>query len=110
MNIRKRRSDRSHIIYQLTNIVTQEIYIGVTVAVGKAYHKSVKDRLRRHIVRATNETKTWNLCESIRTYGGESFTWDIVDRIRGKASAHSRETELIHSLRPALNSTVNYCQ
>jgi len=107
--MRKRRSDRSHIIYQLTNTVTEEIYIGVTVAVGKAYHKSVKDRLRRHIVRATNETKNWNLCESIRTYGGNAFKWDIVDRVRGKAAAHSRETELIHALRPALNSTLKKC-
>jgi uncharacterized protein YjaG (DUF416 family) len=104
---RKRRSDRTHIIYQLTNTVTSETYIGITVAVGRAFQKSVKDRLRRHIVRATNENHDWTLCNNIRQHGAQSFTWEIKEFIRGKAAAHKREVELIKELRPALNTASN---
>ena len=104
---RKRRSDRTHIIYQLTNTVTAETYIGITVAVGRAFQKSVKDRLRRHIVRAQNENHDWTLCNSIRQHGPQAFTWEIKEFVRGKAEAHRKETALIKELRPALNTASN---
>lgn len=104
---RKRRSDRTHIIYQLTNTVTAETYIGITVAVGRAFQKSVKDRLRRHIVRAHNENHDWAICNSIRQHGPAAFNWQIVEFTRGKAAAHKREVELIRDLRPALNTASN---
>ena len=101
---RKRRSDRTHIIYRLTNTVTGEHYIGLTVAVGRAFQKSVKDRLRRHIVRAQNENHDWALCNSIRQYGPQAFSCEIYEFVRGKAAAHKRETQLIKELRPTLNT------
>lgn len=104
---RKRRSDRTHIIYQLTNTVTSENYIGITVAVGRAFQKSVKDRMRRHIVRAQNENHDWAICNSIRQHGPSSFSWAIVEFTRGKSAAHKREVELIRELRPSLNTASN---
>jgi hypothetical protein len=104
---RKRRSDRTHLVYQLTNTVTGEIYIGVTVVTGKAYNRSLNERWKRHVSRAKHEDKCWSICESIREHGDKVFRKQILEKIRGKAQAHARETELIHSLRPALNSTVN---
>jgi hypothetical protein len=103
---RKRRSDRTHVVYQLTNTVTGEIYIGITVATGRAYLGSLKERWKRHVSRATRQTMEWNLCNSIRQYGERAFSREILHLIRGKAAAHSMETALIHSLKPALNSTI----
>ena len=103
---RKRRSDRTHVVYQLTNMVTGEIYIGITVATGRAYLGSLKERWKRHVSRATRQTMEWNLCNSIRQYGERAFSREILHLIRGKAAAHSMETALIHSLKPALNSTI----
>ena len=103
---RKRRSDRTHLVYQLTNSVTGEIYIGVTVVTGKAYNRSLNERWKRHVSRAKHEDKCWSICESIREHGDKVFRKQILEKIRGKAQAHKRETELIHSLRPALNSTL----
>jgi len=102
----KRRSDRTHLIYQLTNTVTGETYIGLTVAVGRAYQRSVKARLNRHITRATNQEMDWNICNSIRQHGSQAFQWSILEKVRGKAAAHKRETELIHFHKPSLNSTI----
>ena len=103
---RKRRSDRTHVVYQLTNRVTAEIYIGITVATGRAYNRSLKERWKRHVSRATHQSHEWNLCESIRQHGEKAFSREILHLIRGKAAAHSTETSLIHSLQPALNSTI----
>ncbi len=103
---RKRRSDRTHVVYQLTNTVTGEIYIGITVSTGRAYVRSLKERWKRHVSRATRQTMEWNLCNSIRQYGERAFSREILHLIRGKAAAHSMETALIHNLKPALNSTI----
>jgi len=103
---RKRRSDRTHLVYQLTNTVTGEIYIGITVVTGKAYNRSLNERWKRHVSRAKHEDKCWSICESIREHGEKVFRKQILEKIRGKAQAHKRETELIHLLRPELNSTL----
>tara|TARA_Y100000389_G_scaffold70189_1_gene66903 strand:+ start:1285 stop:1713 length:429 start_codon:yes stop_codon:yes gene_type:complete len=107
MQKRKRRSDRKHLIYRIDNIITGEFYIGVTVVTGRAFNKSLQSRFKRHISRAIHEDKKWSICESIRFYGSEAFKPSIIEHVRGKAEAHKRETELIHELRPQLNSTID---
>ncbi len=102
--MRKRRSDRNHIIYTIKNSVTGEFYIGITVCRGRAYLKSIKTRLKQHIHRALNEDRNWNLCRSIREYGPESFTIKIQECARGKAEAHRKEIELIKQYTPKLNT------
>ena len=54
--MRKKRSDRNHIIYAVT-ADTGETYIGLTVAIGQAYLRSVKVRVQKHISRALKEDK-----------------------------------------------------
>jgi len=102
---RKRRSDRTHLIYQITNQQTGDFYIGITVVTGKAYNRSLNERWKRHVSRATYENKIWAMCEAIRTYGPQSFERKIIEKIRGKAQAHQRETELIKALNPTLNTS-----
>ena len=92
--LRKRRTDRRHLIYVLTNTVTLERYVGVTVSLDRSGKKSLEARWKRHVTRATNQDKSWNLCRSIREYGAESFTQEIIHFIRGKAPAFKLETEL----------------
>lgn len=102
---RKRRSDRNHIIYQINNTVTGEIYIGVTQCLGRAYLASLKKRWKQHISRSKHQNLKWNLYLSIEEHGIEAFKPQILEIIRGKAQAHDRETKLIHELKPTLNST-----
>lgn len=101
--LRKRRSDCNHAVYCLENAVTGEQYIGITVASGSV-SKALKVRVQKHIRRAVTENKDWALCESIREHGAENFVYFLVEVIRGRKNAHTRERELIRELNPALNT------
>jgi hypothetical protein len=100
---RKTRSDRNHAIYVITNTVTAEQYIGVTVCSGNV-RKALKVRMQKHVRRALTENKDWALCQSIREFGVEVFTYGLVETLRGKAIAHTRERELTKVYNPALNT------
>ena len=102
--MRKKRSDRNHIIYKITNEVTHEISIGITQCLGRAYLGSIKKRFKQHVSRAFNDNLEWAICRSIREYGEMAFKIEIHEVIRGKRPAHSRETEIIHELKPQLNT------
>jgi len=99
--VRKKRSDRNHIIYVITNEVTGEKYIGLT---GGKTRKELRVRIQKHIRRALTEGLSWALCRSIREHGVESFTYGILEIIRGKTPAHARERDLIAKYNPALNT------
>lgn len=103
MTKRKARSDRNHAIYVITNVVTAEQYIGVTVCSGNL-RKALKVRIQKHVRRALTENKDWALCKSIREHGVEAFTYGVVETVRGKAAAHARERELTKVYNPVLNT------
>ena len=100
---RKRRQDTKHVVYVITNTVTDEQYIGITVC-GQQVRKALKVRMQKHIRRALTESKDWGLCESIRAHGVDAFTYGIVEFVRGRKPAHARERELIREFNPALNT------
>jgi hypothetical protein len=91
---RKRRSDRTHIVYVLTNVVTDEHYVGIAACVDRSGKETLAARWSRHVGRAFNQDKAWALCESIRKHGPEAFAPMIFEFVRGKAEAHRVETEL----------------
>ena len=99
---RKRRQDTKHAVYMLKNTVTGEYYIGITVC-GSAVKRALKVRWQKHVRRALTEDKQWALCNSIRQHGAESFLMELVEIVRGRKPAHSRERELIEELTPGLN-------
>lgn len=99
--VRKKRKDRRHIVYRLYNMVSGEFYIGVTQGFRQ---KDLQTRVIKHFQRALVEDKQWKLCVNIRDYGPESFTWSIIEVIRGKTEAHKKERELTKLLNPALNT------
>lgn len=106
--MRKKRSDRNHIIYKLTNTVTNETYIGVTVVSGRAYLKSLRSRWIRHIYKAKIGMTEYPISISIRTHGEESFTREIITLVKGKKSAFQVESELINEIKPALNTRMQH--
>ena len=101
---RKRRNDRMHLIYLLTNTVTSETYIGMAACIDRSGKETLAARFSRHVGRALNQDKSWKLCESIRKYGREVFHAEIITFVRGKAAAHALETEMKKAGSPQLNS------
>ncbi len=100
--VRKKRSDRSHIVYVITNNVTGDKYVGITAGRSK---KELRVRVQKHVWRAFNEDKGWALCNSIVKYGTVAHSYGIYAVVRGKAAAHALERELIATYQPSLNST-----
>lgn len=100
--IRKKRSDRRHIVYLITNTVTGQQYVGITAGYLK---KHLKVRVQKHVWRAYNEDKGWALCNSIVKHGVEAHEYGILQVVRGKDAAHALERELIAKHDPALNHT-----
>lgn len=99
--LRKKRSDRNHIVYMLTNCVTGDYYIGVTQG---SRQRDLKVRVQKHVRRALTEGKSWTLCDAIRSYGAESFVAQQLAVVRGKVAAHAFERQLIGECSPTLNS------
>lgn len=101
---RKPRSDRMHVIYQLTCIPTGEKYIGLTVCAGNTPKKAVAGRWTRHVTRALTQNKQWKLCQAIRDFGPELFLVEVLEKVRGKAQAHVREREVTKEVGATLNT------
>lgn len=101
---RKKRSDRNHIIYRLTNDETGNEYIGITVQRDQKVIGSVKLRFKQHISRCKTSCKKWLLYEEMRRYGYESFRYEVIEVVRGKKQTHEREIEYINVYNPQLNT------
>jgi hypothetical protein len=101
--VRAKRSDRNHIIYQITG--PEGVYIGVTAKTETTVLKSVRSRIAKHWYRAQTETKQWALCELLRGLASKDLIdVRVMEIVRGKAAAHARERELIRELNPFYNT------
>jgi len=99
----KKRNDRNHIIYQIQG--PEGVYIGVTAKTETTVLKSVRSRMAKHWYRAQRETKSWTLCELLRGYSSkEDIDVRVLEIIRGKQAAHTRERELIREQNPFYNT------
>ena len=102
---RKRRSDRNQVIYFIEDVVTREVYIGLTaLCFNGNIRKTLTRRMQKHMQRALAENKNWGLSRALRERGAERFVFGVIEVVRGKKAAHSRETELINTMQPALNT------
>ena len=102
---RKRRTDRNQVIYFIQDTVTLEYYIGLTALSFKGnVFRTLRRRMQKHMQRALTENKDWGLSRALRERGAERFVFGVVEIVRGKRPAHARETELINTLQPALNT------
>ena len=103
--IRKKRTDRNHIIYELR--VAGGNYIGVTAKTETTINKSVLARAAKHFYRAKTETKNWLLCAALRELDDKSEIEVYVHEVvRGKAEAHKREVLLRRQINPTLNTDI----
>lgn len=102
---RKKRVDRTHIIYEL--VVNGLNYIGVTAKTETTVLKSVRTRANKHFYRAHSEGKNWLLCEALRGLDSKDEIVILVhELVRGKAEAHKREVEIRRAINPALNTDI----
>lgn len=92
-------------MYYIQDVVTLEYYIGLTAMEfnGNVF-KTLRRRMQKHMQRALAENKNWGLSCALRERGAERFVFGTVEIVRGKRPAHARETELINTLQPALNT------
>ena len=97
--MRKKRNDRNYILYQL--IVDEQTYIGLTVAIGRAFLRSVKVRVQKHLSRARVENKEWTVCVALKD--AEVIQYEVLEVVRGRKNAYQRERELIYTMEPTLN-------
>ena len=100
---RKRRNDRNHLIYKLTCSEDGSFYIGMTFIEQRNAEKSLRRRWLAHKRNALKYNKQEILSETVRQYGLESFTREVLQIVRGKANCHEVERQLIKDLQPTLN-------
>ena len=98
--VRKKRNDRNYVLYRVSG--DGETYIGLTVAVGRAFAKSVKVRVQKHISRARREDKDWTFCRFLRDV--DVVEYEVLEVVRGRKPAHQREREYIAEFNPTLNT------
>lgn len=75
------------IIYKVTNIITNEIYIGAT-------SKSIEERKKDHLQKASVNTGGY-FQEAIGTYGPEAFKWESIDSADTNNELAQKEKEYI---------------
>lgn len=102
--MRKKRQDRNHVIYQVVCQNTGDTYIGLTVATGRAFLRSVKVRWQKHVSRALREDKEWAMCQFLRDNTEATYTYQVLEVVRGRKPAHQREREYIAAYEPTLNT------
>ena len=90
-------------IYSIVCEPTGEEYVGITVALGRAYLKSVKSRWQKHTYHALVEGRSFPLQVAIREHGVEAFSHELLAVVRGKTAAHELEREIMAEREPALN-------
>ena len=99
--VRKKRTDRNHVVYCITCAETGKQYIGLTVLQGTV-KQALALRLKHHFRRALLTDKAWELCKHLRNH--DAVTIDPIATIRGKKLAHELEVFMINLLAPELNT------
>ena len=102
--MRKKRNDRNYVLYQIVWPDSGDSYIGLTVATGRAFLRSVKVRVQKHLSRAKCESKNWELFKFIRQNPEVELDYEVLEVVRGRKPAYQRERELISELQPSLNT------
>lgn len=100
---RTARADSNFVIYRAV-CETGADYIGLTRKGSRTVEAAVKERWRKHVSRARNENRKWNLYVYLKT-GGMNLKWthEIISVVRGRAEAYAQERVIIKELAPELN-------
>lgn len=78
----------SKIIYKVTNLITQEVYIGQTT-------NTLHNRKTDHIYEAFNRKRTDKFHSALREFGLNNFIWEEVEKSNNFTNLAKKERELI---------------
>ena len=78
--------------------------MGLTVAQGQAFLRSVKVRVQKHLSRARKENHSWSLYTYLRANPEVQIQYEVLEVVRGRKPAYQRERELIAEYQPNLNT------
>ena len=92
------------IIYKITNIVNNKVYIGQT-------QRTLEDRFKRHVRFAKNDDRSKDICFAcaIRKYGENNFIIEKIDEADSKEVLNEKEKYWINfydSFKSGYNSTL----
>lgn len=76
------------IIYKVTNLINQKIYIGQTA-------KGLEERRYMHEYESKKEKTTKIFHKAIKKYGKENFSWEIIDTALSKEELIQKEIDWI---------------
>lgn len=85
------------VIYQITNIVTSDFYIGKS--------KNPEERFYRHKYNAKNNKNQAFLYRAMRKYGTDNFKFTILEEVKDPQMLNCREIYWIEKLSPKYNMT-----
>ena len=94
------------IIYKITNIKNNKVYIGQTI-------RPMKDRFNRHINDALNNVIDTHFARAIRKYGKESFIIEQIDTANSQQELNIKEQMWIReydSINKGYRDTINGAQ
>lgn len=91
--------DRNYIVYKLTNVVNNKIYIGGT-------SDKLDDRFHQHVVKS-KAGSNYPLHRAIREYGEDAFTRVVLEECESLQQLNEREAYWIATL-SASNSEIGY--
>lgn len=86
------------VIYKITNIITNDFYIGKT--------KNAEKRFYNHKYKATNNRSQTHFHRAIRKYGIENFIFSILENVESEELLNEREIFWIKELNPHYNMTM----
>jgi len=85
------------IIYQITNTITNDIYVGKTT--------QPKKRFYIHKYNAINNKSAAHIHRAMRKYGIENFQFSVIEKVEKSELLNEREIFWIEQLKPKYNMT-----
>jgi len=101
MTKRTARKDSNYVIYVAMH--NGSAYIGLTRKGSTTVNKAVKERWRKHVSRARNEARDWEIYNYMRDGNWDGWTHEVITVIRGRAEAYAYERALVKEIQPELN-------
>ena len=98
---RKIRSDCNYVIYAAVH--EGNVYVGLTRKGSATVAAAVRERWRKHVSRARNEDRDWELYRYIKAGNWTDWEHEVITVIRGRAAAYAWEREYVKLHRPNLN-------
>lgn len=101
MKKRTARRDSNYVIYAAMH--EGNVYVGLTRKGKATVAKAVAERWRKHISRARNEDRDWEIYRYIKAGNWTDWEHAVLAVIRGRAEAYAWERAWVKQHQPTLN-------